>query len=107
MSKDNCRPTIVCLCGSTRFKADFERVAREQTLKGRIILTLAFFSQEDGTPLTEEQIKMLHHLHRHKIKLADEVYIINSNGYIGDSTKQHIDYAEKTDTFIEYSEPIN
>ena len=107
MSKDNFRPTIVCLCGSTRFKTDFERVAREQTLKGRIVLTLAFFSQEDGTPLTEEQIEMLHHLHKHKIKLADEVYIINTNGYIGDSTEHDIDFAGKNNKFIEYSEPLN
>lgn len=107
MNQDNFRPTIVCLCGSTRFKTEFERVAREQTLKGRIVLTLAFFSQEDGTPLTAEQVEMLHHLHRHKIKLADEVYIVNKGGYIGESTESEIDFAEKNNKFIEYAESIS
>lgn len=106
MSKDSFRPTIVCLSGSTRFKEDFEIVARKQTLKGRIVLTLAFFSQADGEPLTDDQIEMLHHLHRHKIRLADEVHIINKDGYIGESTRSDIEFSVKNDKFIEYMEPI-
>ena len=105
-NQDNFRPTIVCLCGSTRFKDDFEKVAREQTLKGRIVLTLAFFSQADGTPLSQEQIKLLAQLHRHKMKLADEIFIINRDGYIGDSTRDEIEFAKRKGKFIEYLEIV-
>ena len=103
---DTFRPTIICLCGSTKFKSEFERIAREQTLMGRIVLTLAFFSQADGTPLSDEQITLLRQLHRHKIRLADEILIINKDGYIGETTRKEIDFAEKNGKFIEYLEEV-
>lgn len=100
------RPTVVCLCGSTRFKPQFERVAREQTLKGRIVLTLAVFSQADGETLDEEQHTLLHHLHRHKIKMSDEILVVNTNKHIGDSTQNHIDYALTLGKRVEYMEEV-
>lgn len=100
------RPTIICLCGSTRFKEDFERMAREQTLKGRIVLTLALFSKDDGENLDQEQRTLLQHLHRHKIKLSDEILVVNRDGYIGSSTQSDIEFASSLNKHVEYMEPI-
>ena len=32
------KPIIVCLCGSTRFREAFQRVNRQETLAGKIVL---------------------------------------------------------------------
>lgn len=103
---DNNRPTVICLCGSTQFKKEYEQVAREETLKGRIVLTLAVFSKADGENLDNEQLTLLHHLHRHKIKMSDEILVINKDGHIGNATKNHIEYAANLGKRIEYMEPI-
>ncbi len=107
MRNDHARPTVVCLCGSTKFKSAFERVARNETLKGRIVLTLAVFSQADGHPLTDEQFTMLRHLHRHKIKMSDEIFVVNVDGYIGESTQEDIDFAEANKMRIGYLVPVD
>lgn len=99
------RPTIICLCGSMKFQTEFERVAKEQTLKGRIVFTLAFFIGSDGENLEKEQRTLLQHLHRHKIKLSDEILVINPNGYIGEATQKDIEFAENLGKRIEYMEP--
>lgn len=104
---DQARPTVVCLCGKTRYKKEFEQVARQQTLKGRIVLTLAVFSQEDGIPLTDDQVTMLRHLHRHKIKMSDEIFVVNVDGDIGRSTQKEIEFARKNDKHIEYLVPAD
>ena len=39
-----------------------------------------------------------------KIDLADEVFVINKDGYIGESTKREIEYAKAKGKPIFYSE---
>jgi hypothetical protein len=43
-------------------------------------------------------------MHKRKIDMADEIYVINVNGYIGSSTKSEIEYANKTGKKISYLE---
>jgi hypothetical protein len=38
--------------------------------------------------------EQLDELHMRKIDLADEVFVVNQHGYIGNSTKREIDYAQ-------------
>ncbi len=93
------KPTIVCLCGSTRFYEHFQRVNYEETMAGRIVLTVGFYphsqDQAHGETLgiTEEQKAQLDELHLRKIDLADEVFVINVDRYVGDSTMSEIAYA--------------
>ena len=44
-------------------------------------------------------------LHLQKIDMADRVFIVNVDGYIGDRTCFEIDYANKAGKPIEYLEP--
>ena len=85
---------VITLCGSTRFKEDFERVNKELTLAGNIVLSVGCFGHS-GDVFTEEQKIMLDDIHKRKIDMADEIFIINKNGYIGESTKSEIAYAYK------------
>ena len=88
-----CKPKIVTLCGSTRFMEDFLNVARDYTLKGWIVLMPGVFAHSDGTTLTDEQKSQLDELHKRKIDMSDEIFVINKDGYIGSSTESEIRYA--------------
>ena len=48
--------------------------------------------------------EMLDDMHLRKIDLADEIYVINVDGYIGESTRREIAYAEKSGKKINYLE---
>lgn len=126
------KPTIVCLCGSTRFYKEFQEANYKETLAGKIVLTVGFFahiskkrmtidgcmgeqevtvdviSQHDELKgCTPEQKKELDILHLRKIDLADEVLILNVGGYIGESTRRELAYAEQQNKkirFLDYTE---
>jgi hypothetical protein len=99
------RPQVVCLCGSTRFKDAFERAEREETLAGRIVLTVGLFGHLEGIDMDGDIKIMLDRLHLRKIDLSDEVLVISENFYIGDSTKREIGYAIARRKLIRWWEP--
>lgn len=90
---------VITLCGSTRFKEDFERVNRELTLQGNIVISVGCFGH-NGDTFSEDQKIMLDDIHKRKIDMADAIYVINKNGYIGSSTKSEIKYA------LEHNKPV-
>lgn len=49
---------------------------------------------------------MLDDMHKQKIDMSDEIFVINVNGYIGESTKNEIEYAKKNGKKINYLEDI-
>ena len=89
------KPTIVCLCGSTRFRETFQRVNRQETLAGKIVLAPGCFQGDDGIDWSSEVKQRLDELHLRKIDLADVVYILNVGSYIGLSTRLEIGYARQ------------
>ena len=98
------KPKIVCLCGSTKFKDDFIKANRTETLKGRIVLSVGLFGHEEGMDMSGETKKMLDELHKRKIDLSDEILVLNVGKYIGESTKGEIEYAKKHNKGIRYLE---
>ena len=96
---------IITLCGSIRFKEEFLKVQERLTLKGNIVFTPNFFNNFKGE-ISVEMKKMLDEMHREKIDLSDEIYVINLNGYIGESTKSEIEYAIANGKKIKYFEEI-
>ena len=90
---------VITLCGSTCFKEDFERVNRELTLQGNIVISVGAFGHS-GDIFTLEQKIMLDEIHKRKIDMADAIYVINKGGYIGESTKSEIKYA------LEHNKPV-
>lgn len=73
------RPKVVCLCGSTRFKQEFIRANFEESLAGRIVLSVGFFSHADAeiyTP-TEAEKALVDEVYLAKIDMADEILVIN------------------------------
>ena len=90
------RPPIVCLCGSTKFRDLFIEFNRLLTLEGNIVLTVGFFGHAEEVPPTDAQKLALDELHLRKIDLADEVFFLNPDGYIGDSGRRELAYAIAT-----------
>jgi len=86
---------VITLCGSTRFKEDFERVNRELTLAGNIVISVGCFGHS-GDVFSDEQKIMLDDIHKRKIDMADAIYVINKDGYVGSSTRSEIQYAIRT-----------
>ena len=92
---------IICLCGSSKFKKQFEEVSKLEGLKGNIVLTLPIFSQYENIELSKKEILTLKKLHKEKIKLADKIIIVNFNKYIGKNTQEEIEFAKKLNKKIE------
>lgn len=103
---------VITLCGSTRFKDEFMKAQKDLTLKGNIVISVGLFSHsgddevwenmDEGT-LTKTK-EMLEDMHKRKIDMADEIFVINVDGYLGDSTKSEIEYAIKTGKKVNYLE---
>lgn len=82
------------------------------TLEGNIVISVGLFghagdaevweNMDEGT-LTKTK-EMLDDMHKRKIDMADEIYVINVGGYIGSSTKSEIEYAKATGKGILYLE---
>ncbi len=106
---------VITLCGSTRFRDEFIEAQKRLTLGGNIVISVGLFghsgdnevweNMDEGT-LTKTK-EMLDDMHKHKIDMSDEIYIINVGGYIGDSTRSEIEYAEATGKTVHYLEEIH
>lgn len=101
---------IITLCGSTRFKEQFMEAQKRLTLEGNIVISVGLFGhagdQEVWDGMDEGTLsktkEMLDDMHKRKIDMADEIYVINVGGYIGDSTRSEIQYAEEHGKPVRY-----
>ena len=85
---------VITLCGSTRFRAEYERVQKELTLKGNIVISVGLFGHSGDDEVWKDGVKeMLDEMHLAKIDMADEIFVINPGGYVGQSTSREIAYA--------------
>lgn len=101
---------VITLCGSTRFKNEFMDTQKRLTLEGNIVISVGLFghsgdnevweNMDEGT-LTKTK-EMLDDMHKRKIDMADEIFVINVDGYIGESTRSEIEYAKKTGKPVNY-----
>lgn len=99
---------VITLCGSTKFKDDFIRVQKELTLQGNIVISVGLFGHSgDDEVWSDDTKEMLDNMHKEKIDMADEIFVINKDGYIGNSTKSEIAYALATDKIVRFMERPN
>lgn len=99
---------IITLCGSTKFKDQFIAEQKRLTLEGNIVISVGLFGHSGDNEVWSEGTKeMLDDMHKRKIDLADEIFVINVGGYIGSSTKSEIEYTKSTRKPIKYLENEN
>ena len=96
---------VITLCGSTRFKEQFLEAQKRLTLAGNIVISVGLFGHSgDDEVWTEGTKEMLDDMHKRKIDMADEIFVINVGGYIGQSTRSEIDYALRNGKTVKYLE---
>jgi len=105
------KPKIICLCGSARFTEQMLVKQWELTKKGFIVLTWCVLPSSYFDALNIEDFahigdkenakELIDEVHKRKIDLADEVFVINVGGYIGESTRSEIEYA------LNHGKPVN
>lgn len=106
--------TVITLCGSTRFKDAFIEVQKRLTLEGNIVISVGLFGHSGDNEVWENMDEgtftktkeMLDDMHKRKIDMADEIFVINIGGYIGESTKSEIQYAKDKGKTIRYLEEV-
>ena len=78
---------VITLCGSTKFKDEFMQVQKELTLKGNIVISVGLFGHSgDNEVWTEGTKEMLDDMHKRKIDMADEIFVIKNGEIINKGT---------------------
>jgi hypothetical protein len=94
---------IITLCGSTKFKDEFIAEQKRLTLEGNIVISVGLFGHSGDNEVWSDATKeMLDDMHKRKIDLADEIFVINVGGYIGSSTRSEIEYAIRSNKAVNY-----
>ena len=98
---------VITLCGSTKFEAEFAEVNQRLTMGGCVVISLGMFRLPDlpGYDWTADCSDLkgrLGALHLQKIRMADEVYVVDPGGYVGESTRREIAYAESLGKSVRY-----
>ncbi len=103
---------VITLCGSTRFKDEFYEAQKRLTLEENIVISVGLFGHSGDSEVWDgmdegtlsKTKEMLDDMHKRKIDMADSIYVINVDGYIGDSTRSEIDYAINHGKSVKYLE---
>ena len=99
---------IITLCGSTRFKEQYLEAQKRLTLEGNIVISVGLFGHSgDDEVWTEGTKAMLDDMHKRKIDLADEIFVVNVGGYIRESTSSEIAYAKSQGKDVKYLEQMD
>lgn len=94
---------IICLCGSTRFVDTWINEYQRLSDDGNIVLTVARMPPRPNLQHEDPELKIkLDNLHLRKIDLADEIFVLNVGGYVGDSTKREIEYAKSKNKVVKF-----
>jgi hypothetical protein len=99
---------VICYCGSLRVAMEaFKKAEYESVLNGDIaLLPCCMFVDIQREYGAESDYKLkADELHKRKIDICDEVFVLNVGGYIGESTRSEIEYAKSINKPIKYLEP--
>lgn len=72
-------------------------------LQGYVVIGIVQHVREK--PYTPKEEDLLDMIHKMKIDMADGIYVVNVDGYIGSSTRSEIEYAKRQGKEILYLVP--
>lgn len=93
---------VITICGSYKFKKEMIDIAEKMTLLGNCVLMLNELSKMNKNDYTSEEILMIDKMHKEKIKLSDAILVVDVDGYIGNSTKSEIEFAQSLNKEVLY-----
>ena len=85
--------SVVVLIGSSKFKHLFHQVAAILEKNGILCLMMGFFQHADSVPVSDEERIMMTQVDYKRIDLCKEVWVISVDNYVGESTRNEIEYA--------------
>ena len=92
---------VITICGSIRYSKEMMKIAEELELKeGYAVIQCVY--NIDGHRYEGVNASILDKIHRKKIDISDAIYVVNIDGYIGNSTKNEIEYAKNNGEFIKH-----
>ena len=94
---------VVTLCGSMRFQNEMMEIAEKLAREGECVLTPVYMVMKD-CEISEEEVKRLKLEQFKRIELADEVLVVNVDGYVGESTMAEIEFAKRNGKRVRWME---
>jgi len=86
----------ITLCGSTRFREEYEAVNASLSKRGHVVYSVSSFGHS-GDVLTADDKEILDLVHLRKIMESDCIMVVGSvegRPYVGDSTRREIRWAK-------------
>ncbi len=96
---------VITICGSFKFIPQIMQEAERLTLEGNCVLSM-IYTTKDKESYSDKDYKMMGELHFQKIEMSDAIFVVNVEGYIGESTKKEIEYAKSLNKEVMYLEKI-
>lgn len=97
---------VITICGSMRYSKEMMKIAEELELKDGYAVIQCVYNV-DGQKYEGIDASILDKIHRKKIDISDAIYVVNIDGYIGNSTRNEIEYAKNNGKKVIYHESIN
>lgn len=96
---------VITICGSLKFIDEIKAQTEKLTLEGNCVLSI-IYPTHDMNFYTEENFKKFKEQHFQRIAMSDAIFVVNVEGYIGNSTKKEIEYATSLGKEILYLEEV-
>ncbi len=97
---------VITICGSMRYSKEMVKIAEELELKNGYAVIQCVYNV-DGQRYEGIDASILDKIHRKKIDISDAIYVVNIDGYIGNSTKNEIEYAKNNGKEVIYHERVD
>ncbi len=97
---------VITICGSMRYSKEMIKIAEELELKKGYAVIQCVYNL-DGLKYEGLDANILDKIHKKKIDISDAIYVVNIDGYIGNATKNEIEYAINKGKEVIYHEEIN
>lgn len=97
---------VITICGSMRYSKEMMKIAEELELKKSYAVIQCVYNI-DGQRYEGVDASILDEIHRKKIDISDAIYVVNIDGYIGNSTRNEIEYAKNNGKEVIYHEIVD
>ena len=94
---------VITICSSLKFIEEIKIHSERLELEGNCVLNI-IFGTKNKEDYSQKEIQFLQKAHFKKIDISDAIFVINKNGYIGESVKNEINYAKSINKEIIYLE---
>lgn len=96
---------IYTICGSMKFENQMKEVSGKlEAEQGVCVLAPISYEKKYKDDITE--LENIFACHMKKIEICDAIYVLNVDGYVGESTKSQISHAKKLGKEIIYHRPL-